>query len=163
MIPRINEEDIARFDAVLRDLVEKSEASVVLIVERAGYLIHQHGQLEGFEPTQVATLASNAFAATEFMANLIQEPDFSGMYQQGSTISTVTLNINPSCLLFVAFESRLSVGAIKFFCGEAVKQLAAQLEIAERRAPGDGIDLSDLNPESFQTLFQRDPPPATGA
>lgn len=162
MIPQINEEDIAQFDAVLRDLVEKSEASVVLIVERAGYLIHQHGKLDGFDPTQVATLASNAFAATEFMANLIQEPDFSGMYQQGSTISTVTLNINPSCLLFVAFESRLSVGAIKFFCGEAVKQLAEQFALADSRAPGKGFELSDLNPESFQSLFQRDqPPPAT--
>ena len=155
MIPQLNEEDVAVFDAVLRDLVEKSEASVALIVERAGYLIHQHGELAGFDPTQVATLASNAFAATEYMANLIQEPDFSGMYQQGSTISTITLNIDASCLLFVAFQSHLSVGAIKYFCNEAVQQLAMQLETSTQRAPGKGIDLADLNPADVQEIFRR--------
>lgn len=158
MIPQLNEEDLAVFEAVLSDLVAKSEASTALIVERAGYLIHQHGKLEGFDATQVATLASNAFAATEFMANLIQEPDFSGMYQQGSTISTVTLNINPSCLLFVAFGAQLSVGAVKYFCSEAVRQLAAQFQVAQTRAPGKGIDLSDLNAESFRKVFERDSP-----
>ncbi len=156
MIPQLNEEDIACFDAVMRDLLEKSEANVAMIVERAGYLIHQCGTLEGFESTQVATLASNAFAATEFMANLISEPDFSGMYQQGSTLSTLTLNIDTSCLLFIAFPSCLSVGAIKYFSGEAVRLLAAQLEVSHVRAPGMGIDLADLNPEDVQQLFRSD-------
>jgi len=156
MIPQLNEEDIAVFDAVLRDLLEKTEASVGMIVERAGYLIHQCGTLEGFEAVQVATLASNAFAATEFMANLISEPDFSGMYQQGSAISTVTLNIENSCLLFVAFKSELSVGAIKYFAGQAVLQLAAQLQIAHVRAPESGIDLADMNPNDVQALFRSD-------
>ncbi len=149
---------MAVFEAVLRDLVEKSEASVALLVDRAGYLIHQHGHLDGFDPTQVATLASNAFAATEFMANLMQEPDFSGMYQQGSMTSTITLNINASSLLFIAFRSELSVGAIKFFCSEAVRQLARQFDAADRRAPGKGVDLADLNAESFQKVFRQGQP-----
>lgn len=156
MIPELNEEDMARFDEVLRDLLEKSEASVALIVERAGYLIRQCGDVPGFESTHVATLASNAFAATEFMANLIKEPDFSGMYQQGSTISTLTLNIDPSCLLFVAFPSQLTAGAIKYFSGLAVQQLALQLEAARKRGPGKGIDLADLNPTDAQQVFRKE-------
>jgi len=156
MIPQLNSEDAAVFDAILRDLLEKSESSIALIVERAGYLIHQCGSLTGFDPTQVATLASNAFAATEFMANLISEPDFSGMYQQGSTISTFTLNINPSCLLFVAFRSELSAGAIKFFSGEAVRALAVQLDLAYSRAPEKAFDPADINPDDARQIFHRD-------
>jgi len=157
MIPELNEADMERFDAVLRDLLEKSEASVALIVDRAGYLIRQCGQLPGFESTHVATLASNAFAATEFMANLIKESDFSGMYQQGSSISTLTLNIDSSCLLFVAFPSQLTAGAIKYFSGLAVHHLAEQLEAARQRGPGKGIDLADLNPTDIQQVFRSDP------
>jgi len=156
MIPQLNEEDISRFDAVMRELLEKSEADVALIVERAGYLIHQCGQLDGFEPTQVATLASNAFAASEFMANLIKEPDFTGMYQQGSTISTLTLNIDQSCLLFVAFRAAHSVGAIKYFAAQAVTKLAERLEIAHKRAPDKAFDIADLNPTNVQELFKRE-------
>lgn len=155
MIPLLNEEDVARFESVLTELLEKTEANVSMVVERAGYLIHQCGTLEGFESAQVAALASNAFAATEFMANLIQEPDFSGMYQQGNTISTLTLNIDASCLLFIAFSSNLSVGAIKYFSTEAVKKLALQLSRARERTPGGGIDLADMNPEDVQSLFRR--------
>jgi len=157
MIPQLTQEDIAVFEAILRDLVIKSESSIALIVDRAGYLIHQYGHLSGFDSTQVATLASNAFAATEFMANLISEPDFSGMYQQGSTISTFTLNINASCLLFVAFRSDLSAGAIKYFSGEAVKQIAAQLEIAYNRAPEKAFDPADLNVNDVREIFRKDP------
>lgn len=156
MIPQLTQEDVTVFEAVLRDLVIKSESSVALIVERAGYLIHQYGQLTDFDPTQVATLASNAFAATEFMANLISEPDFSGMYQQGSTISTFTLNINASCLLFVAFRSDLSAGAIKYFSGEAVRQLAAQLDIAYSRAPERAFDPADLNATDVREIFRKE-------
>jgi predicted regulator of Ras-like GTPase activity (Roadblock/LC7/MglB family) len=155
MIPQLNEEDVERFEAVLCELLEKTEAKVSMIIERAGYLIHQSGSLEVFESAQVAALASNAFAATEFMANLIQEPDFSGMYQQGNTISTLTLNIDSSCLLFIAFSSNLSVGAIKYFSMEAVKKLAVQLNRARERAPGVGIDLADMNPSDVQALFRR--------
>ena len=154
MIPELNEEDMAVFDRVLGELLEKSEASVALLVERAGYLIRQCGESPGFEPVQIATLASNAFAATEFMANLIQEPDFSGMYQQGATTSTVTLNIDASCLLFIAFPSHLGVGAIKYYAAEAVRDLAAQLEIARNRQ-GKGIDLADLNPRDAQDVFRK--------
>ena len=155
MIPELNEEDVEQFDRILKDLLEKSEASVVLIVERAGYLIRQMGDLPGFAPTQVATLASNAFAATEFMANLIQEPDFSGMYQQGSTTSTLTLNIDESSLLFIAFPSQLGMGAVKYFAVEAVRQLAGQMKTAAQRS-GRGLNLSDINPTDARDLFRKE-------
>ena len=154
MIPELNEEDMVVFDRVQRDFLEKSEASLTLLVERAGYLIRQCGKAPGFEPVQIATLASNAFAATEFMANLIHEPDFTGMYQHGATTSTLTLNIDSSCLLFIAFPSHLGVGAIKYYAAEAVRDLAAQLEKARNRG-GKGMDLADLNPKDARDLFRR--------
>lgn len=158
MIPRFNEDDVARFESVLQELLATSEASVALILERAGYLIHQCGAMDGVDTTGVAALASNAFAATEFMTKLIQEPDFSGMYQQGSAISTLTLSIDPSCLLFVVFPSCLSAGAVKYFAIQAVRQLAEQLTAARERVPGEEFDLATLNPADARELFQKEKP-----
>ena len=155
MIPELNEEDMVLFDAVLSELLEKSEASVALLIERAGYLIRQAGDQAGFAPVQVATLVSNAFAATEFMANLIHEPDFPGMYQQGATTSTVTLTVDASCLLFIAFPSQIGVGAVKYYAVDAVRRLAAQLEIARNRG-GRGLDLADMNPADVGEVFRKD-------
>ena len=41
--PQLTEEDLVAFDRVLADLIKKSEAMLVMIVEKAGYLIHQYG------------------------------------------------------------------------------------------------------------------------
>ena len=44
--PALNQEDIDYFDRSLRELLTKSEANVALLVEKAGYLIHQCGNPE---------------------------------------------------------------------------------------------------------------------
>jgi predicted regulator of Ras-like GTPase activity (Roadblock/LC7/MglB family) len=76
-IPQLNEEDLQQFTAALNDLLTRSEASTALIVEEAGFLIHQSGECSTIDTTQVATLASNAYNATKFMAGIINEPGFS--------------------------------------------------------------------------------------
>ena len=87
------------FEKVLADLVRKSEAILTMIVEKAGYLIHQHGNSEALDTTTLATLGSNAYNATQFMAQLVNENNFSSMYQQGEAYSTLILNIDHDCIL----------------------------------------------------------------
>ena len=54
--PQLNQEDIDHLDAVLRELLKKSEANIALLVEKAGYLIHQSGNPEQNDTTTFATL-----------------------------------------------------------------------------------------------------------
>jgi len=155
MIPELNHEDMETFDRVLGCFLARSGADAALLVERAGYLIRQRGQLPDCDPVQIATLAANAFAATELMTSLLHEPDFCGMYQEGATISTLTLNIDASCLLFVAFPSHAGAGAVRYFATETLEALAAQLQSASTRG-GKGIDLATLNPRDARDLFRGD-------
>ena len=67
--PQLTEEDVRKFDDALKELLAKSGASTILIVEKAGHLIHQCGSSHG-GADQLATLAANSFAATQFMASL---------------------------------------------------------------------------------------------
>ena len=62
--PHLHEEDMNFFDNVLRDVVKKSEAILSMLVEKAGYLIHQCGATESVDTVTLATLGSNAFNAT---------------------------------------------------------------------------------------------------
>lgn len=153
--PQILEEDSNRFTEALGSLIERSGATSALIVEKAGYLIHQAGPSTNFDTTQVATLASNAFNATQFLASLISETNFTGMYQQGELFSTVILNIDENALLVVVFKASLSVGMIKYYAGATIQIIAEQLVTAQNRDPGQGIDLADLNPTDVGELFKR--------
>ncbi|HVY69322.1 MAG TPA: roadblock/LC7 domain-containing protein [Verrucomicrobiae bacterium] len=158
--PQLNEEDFQRFTAALNDLLSKSEASTAMIVEKAGYLIHQNGDTGGFDATTVATLASNAFNATQFLTTLINENNFSGMYQQGENFSTLILNVDENCLLVIVFKAQLSVGMVKYYAGATIAELSSQLQIAQAREPGAGLDIIDLNPSDIGELFRRKRPAA---
>lgn len=153
--PQLIQDDLTVFDRVLQDLIKKSEAMLVMIVEKAGYLIHQYGSSESLDTTTLATLGSNAFNATQFMAQLVNEPNFTSMYQQGETYSTLILNIDENCLLVLIFGTQQTVGSMKYYAAPAVKQVAAQIKVATGRGNG-ALDLCDMNPEDVQaTLFRR--------
>src|ERR1700759_1389745 len=87
--PSLNQEDIDHIDAAMCELLRKSEANVALLVEKAGYLIHQCGNPEELDTTTFATLGSNAYNAVQFMANLVNESNFTSMYQQGERLSVL--------------------------------------------------------------------------
>jgi predicted regulator of Ras-like GTPase activity (Roadblock/LC7/MglB family) len=153
--PQLTEEDLVVFDRVLQDLIKKSEAMLVMIVEKAGYLIHQYGSSESVDTVTLATLGSNAFNATQFMAQLVNEPNFASMYQQGETYSTLILNIDENCLLVLVFGTQQTVGSMKYYAAPAVKQIANQIKVASARGNAP-LDLCDMNPEDVQAaLFRR--------
>lgn len=154
-VPQLLEEDVQQFTAALEELLTKSESNFALLVEKAGYLIHQCGDFKQVDTTNVATLASNAFNATEFMASMMGETDFSGMYQQGEKLSTLISKIDENFLLVVIFKAHLSVGAVKYFAASTIQRLATQLEISRNRAPGVGYDLIDLNTTDVGALFKK--------
>ncbi len=153
--PSLIQEDIDIVDSILRDLLRKSEANIALLVEKAGYLIHQCGNPENIDTTTFATLGSNAYNAVQFMASLVNESNFSSMYQQGESYSTLMLNIDENSLLVIVFPTHLTVGSMKYYAAPAVRSIAERIVEAAQRTPGSGIDLSDLDPNDVQALFHR--------
>lgn len=152
--PQLNKEDIDHLDAVMRELLRKSEANIALLVEKAGYLIHQAGNPDQLDTTTFATLGSNAYNAVQFMASLVNETNFTSMYQQGENYSTLMLNVDENSLLVLVFPTHLTVGSMKYYAGPTVKTIADRIHVAAQRGDG-GLDLSDLDPSDVQALFQK--------
>jgi CDGSH-type Zn-finger protein/predicted regulator of Ras-like GTPase activity (Roadblock/LC7/MglB family) len=166
--PQLIEEDFQRIDKALKDLIAQSEADAALLVEKAGHLIQQAGQQDAYPPDVLATLAANSFNAVQFMAGLLNEDKFPGLYQQGERCSTLMLNVDEHCMLLIIFKAQLSVGAVRYYAIETAKAISDQLELAQKRAPSISFDLTDLNVTDVQSLFRRketevtaaaDPPP----
>lgn len=155
--PQLNQDDIDTVDAVMKDLLRKSEANIALLVEKAGYLIHQCGNPEEIDTTTFATLGSNAYNAVQFMASMVNESNFTSMYQQGESYSTLMVNVDENCLLVLVFPTHLTVGSMKYYASPAVKAIYNRIVEATQRAPHAGFDLSDLDPRDVQALFQRKP------
>ena len=154
-LPQLIEEDIARLDAELRELLERSDATTALIIDKGGFLITSQGDAQQFDLTTVAALASGAFMANQTIAGLVHETNFNSIYQQGEQFSMLVTCVDENCLLLVVFKAQVSVGAVKYFAAPAVKRIALQLQIAQERAPDAGLDLSVLNLADPSQVFRR--------
>ena len=153
--PQLTQEDVDHVDTVLRELLERSEASLALLVEKAGYLIQQAGDTSQVDTTTFATLGSNAYNAVQFMASLVNESNFTSMYQQGENFSTLMLNVDENSLLVLVFPTHVTVGSLKYFATPAARTLHERIQIAAKRTGALGLDLSDMDATDVQSLFQR--------
>ena len=153
--PQLNQQDLDHLNVVMGELLSKSEAHVALLVEKAGYLIHQCGNPASIDTTTFATLGSNAYNAVQFMAQLVNENNFTSMYQQGEHFSTLMINVDENSLLVIVFPTHLTVGSMKYYATPAALSIAERILLATARAPGQGIDLSDVDATDITSLFKK--------
>src|SRR5438445_6575188 len=156
-LPQLIEEDIRRMDALLDDLLVKSEATSALVIDKGGFLITQCGDTRRFDTTTLGALAAAVYAEPRGIASLVGELDFSSVYQQGDNFSMLVNNVDEHCLLLVIFRAQISVGAVKYYALGTIAQVAEQLKAAQARAPGEGYDLSVLNIADTADLFRKRP------
>ena len=154
-LPQLIKEDIERFDGELGELLERSDATTALIINKGGFLITSRGDQRQFDLTTIAALASGAYMASQAIARLLQETSFNSIYQQGEKYSMLVLGVNENCLLVAIFNAQASVGAVRFFATPVAKRIAVEFEIAQQRAPGVGVDLSELNLADPSRLFEQ--------
>jgi predicted regulator of Ras-like GTPase activity (Roadblock/LC7/MglB family) len=154
-LPQLIEEDIERLGVELRELLEKSDATTALIIDKGGFLITSQGDSRQFDLTTIAALASGAYMANQTIANLVHETNFNSVYQQGENFSMFVICVDENCLLVVIFKAQVSVGAVKYFAAPSVERIGMQFQIAQERDPGAGIDLSEMNLADPSGLFKK--------
>lgn len=154
-LPQLLEEDTQELGRALAELLLQSEATTALVIDKGGFIVESQGAADHYDKTTLAALAAASYTANQAIASLIQEPDFSSVYQQGELFSLLVNNVDEHCLLVVVFKAQLSAGAVKYYAATTIQRIARQLRRAKERAPDQGIDLSLLNLADPSTVFHR--------
>jgi predicted regulator of Ras-like GTPase activity (Roadblock/LC7/MglB family) len=154
-LPQLIAEDMRVLDRVLEELVSRSESSAALVIDKGGFLISQTGDFGEFDSTTLAALAAGTYAATQGMASVISEPNFTCVYQQGENYSLLVRNVDAESILVVVFQSHVSVGAVKYYANSAVPLLATQFEVAGKRSPENMVDFAMMNLENSAEFFRK--------
>jgi predicted regulator of Ras-like GTPase activity (Roadblock/LC7/MglB family) len=154
-LPQLIEEDIQRFNEILREFVNSTDSATALLIDKGGFLLTHEGESSEFDLTTIAALASGAFMANQTIAGLVKETSFNSIYQQGENFSLFVMNVDEHALMVAIFKSQAGVGVVKYFASSAVKNIARQLKVARKRAPGAGIDLSMLNVADVGPFFRK--------
>ena len=154
-LPPLNEADINEMDGALDEFLGQTDATTALVIDKGGFLITQTGDTRRFDATTLGALAAAMYAATQGIASLVSEVNFSSVYQQGENFSLLVHNVDENCLLLVIFKAQISVGAVKYYALNTITQVAQQMLTAQARSPDEGLDLSVLNIADTADLFRK--------
>lgn len=121
---------------LLRAFVAETGARCALLLDRQGRPLTAFGDTGSLDETIFASLAAADFDASDQMAALLGEEEFTSLYHQGVDGSMYLSDIAEAAILAAVFDRRTTLGMVRLKTRQVVPRLADLLSrIAE--APGD--------------------------
>jgi len=156
----IQEEDHRRFTSALKRLCDDANAKLTFLLDKNGQNIASAGDLEGIDATSLASLTAGNVAATDGLAKLIGEKEFSILFHEGEN-EHLHINVVASRgILVVLFDERSSLGLVRLRVKKASVELTSILEeIANRDtshpfgAGGSTSPFSEITDDDIDALF----------
>ncbi len=107
------EEELERLVQALSRLRHDSNAKAVFLIDRNGQHIAAAGDVENFDSTSLASLTAGNVAATDGLAKLIGEREFSVLFHEGQRDHIHISIVARRAILLVIFDERSSLGLVR--------------------------------------------------
>jgi predicted regulator of Ras-like GTPase activity (Roadblock/LC7/MglB family) len=120
----VYEEEFDKINSVLARLWVDANAKIVFLVDKNGQQIAAKGDLENVDATSLASLTAGNVAATDGLARLIGEKEFSILFHEGERDNIHISIVGQRLILVVIFDERSSLGLVRL----RVRKSAAELE-----------------------------------
>lgn len=156
----ILEQDHAEILSILTRLQDESNSKLVFLLDKNGQQIANSGDLADVDPTSLASLAAGNVAATEGLAQLIGEPEFSTLFHEGEEDSLHISLIANKVILLVIFDQHSSLGLVRLRVKQRTEELTRLVrQIVSRDhdgTPGEVLaaaPLGEITDEDIDQLF----------
>lgn len=106
-------EDLQQLQELLRNFVAEAGARSAFILDRTGRLLTSVGQAADFDVTAFASLAAADFAASDQLAVLLGENEFTSLYHQGEAGSMYLTDVAGHAILAAVFDHRTTLGMVR--------------------------------------------------
>jgi predicted regulator of Ras-like GTPase activity (Roadblock/LC7/MglB family) len=154
------EADHARLVVVLERLRQDANAKLVFLLDKHGQQLATSGELISIDATSLASLTAGNVAATDGLAKLIGEREFSILFHEGEHDHLHINVVGETAILLVLFDLRSSLGLVRLRVKKATADLAAILEevVARSQARRGGVfgaqsPLAEITDEDIDALF----------
>ena len=136
-------ESFEKVDALLDDLLAKSHAQYVHIVDLKGFVIAHNKALWAPKPPSLdslATLVASNYSANLAIAKLFGETGFKEMIQQGDRVGMYVEELDDTALLVTLFDTTAALGRVKMFSKKTVAGIKIVLSENKGKAPSMTFD-----------------------
>jgi predicted regulator of Ras-like GTPase activity (Roadblock/LC7/MglB family) len=155
----LHELEYGRLKAILAKTQRDLRADLVLLIDRSGHQIASEGPARGLDLTALSSLAAANLAATDGLARLIGEPDFSILYHQGKNRNIHISDVSKRFSLVLVFDDTVSLGMVRWKVKRATASLddlfRAILRKLEAKVEAPDASTPSFTDEEIDRLFGR--------
>ena len=106
-------EEFEQLEEALRRLRQDANAKAVFLIDKNGQQIASAGEIDQFDTTSLASLTAGNVAATDGLAKLIGEREFSVLFHEGQQDHIHISIVGRRAILLVIFDDRSSLGLVR--------------------------------------------------
>ncbi len=133
--------DLEQINHLLHKFVAEAGARCALLLDRDGRPLTAFGETGDLDETSFASLAAADFDASDQLAGLLGEREFTSLYHQGVTGSMYLSEIAGAAILAAVFDRRTTLGMVRLKTREVVPQLVGLLtELGGREGQEGRLD-----------------------
>lgn len=147
-IGSLSETDADQLTSLLEHFVGETQADCAVLCDRSGRLLTLSGDLGAMDQTAFASLVAGDFAASDQLARLLGEEEFSSLYHAGLGRSMYLADVSGYGILAALFNGATTLGMIRLKSRTTVPRLVELFEQIASRAPGEsslGMDENWMN------------------
>ena len=127
------------------------------MVDKAGQLVAEAGELQGIDSTSLASLTAGCVAATGGLAKIVGEDEFPIHFHQGQRDNLHMTLVGARMILVVVFDERSSLGLVRLRVKRAGAELAKIFEEIKKKADTEANSanspFAEITDDDIDNLF----------
>ena len=138
------EEEFQAIKVLLNTLRMDASAKIVFLVDKNGQQIADAGEVNLIDTTSLASLTAGNVAATDGLAKLIGEKEFSILFHEGRKDNIHISIVAQRLILVVIFDERSSLGLVRL----RVRKASADIERVLNEMEAKAVEVGATEPVS---------------
>jgi len=154
----LHPEEYEKIREVISRLRCDCNAKIIFLVDKNGQQIAAQGEIDELDTTALASLAAGNVAATDSLARLIGEKEFSILFHEGERDNLHISVVGGKMILVVIFDERSSLGLVRLRVKRGANDLKSIMEDVWKKAAapmkaGAGSPFAEITDEDIDRLF----------
>ncbi len=151
----INDRQLDLCDDLLQKLKEVSGSTFLALISTSGQPITTASDEYHPETLSLASLAASSFAATQQLARILDESEFTLLFHEGRALNLHVTQVTEQVLLIVTFGRETQVGKVRLYTQRAVEVLRQVFVVREdEETPAMDVDFESTAGRVIDDLFQ---------
>jgi predicted regulator of Ras-like GTPase activity (Roadblock/LC7/MglB family) len=150
------DEEFHLIKEIISRLRVDANAKIVFLVDKNGQQIAANGDLESVDTTSLASLTAGNVAATDGLARLIGEKEFSILFHEGERDNIHISIVGQRVILVVIFDDRSSLGLVRLRVRKASMELEKVFQDLLKKVEAEKSNLASGFESPFAEITDED-------